>query len=54
MAKIKRHTVNNEIKEAKKEYFMNKFRENEHNSKQTWTTINELTSKKHHDSHIKE
>ena len=52
--KRKRNAVNNEIKEIKRAYYLNEFRENENNSKQTWNIINELTSRKHCSSKIKE
>ena len=44
-----RNSVNNEIKLAKKA-----FHENESNVKKTWGIINELTSRKQNDSHVKE
>ena len=49
-----RNSVNNEIKLAKKAYYMKAFHENESNVKKTWGIINELTSRKQNDSHIKE
>ena len=49
-----RNSVNNEIKHAKKAYYMKAFHENESNVKKTWGIINELTSRKQNDSHIKE
>ena len=52
--KKKRNTVNNEIKKAKKAYYLNEFRESTGNSKKTWKIINELTSRKHNNPQIKE
>jgi hypothetical protein len=46
--------VNNEIKFAKKAHYMNAFHENESNVKKTWGIINELTSRKQNNSHVKE
>jgi Sec7-like guanine-nucleotide exchange factor len=45
--------VNNEIKFAKKAHYMNACHENESNVKKTWGIINELTSKKQNNSHVK-
>ena len=52
--KKKRNTVNNEIKKAKKAYYLKEFCENASNSKKTWKIINELTSRKHNNPQIKE
>ena len=52
--KKKRNTVNNEIKKAKKAYYLKEFCENAGNSKKTWKIINELTSRKHNNPQIKE
>ena len=49
-----RNSVNSEIKLAKKAYYMNALHENESNVKKTWSIINELTSRKQNDSHVKE
>ena len=49
-----RNSVNNEIKFAKKAHYMNAFHENESNVKKTWGIINELTSRKQNNSHVKE
>ena len=49
-----RNSVNNEIKFAKKAHYMNAFHENESNLKKTWGIINELTSRKQNNSHVKE
>ena len=48
------NSVNNEIKLAKNAHYMNAFLENESNVKKTWGIINELTSRKQNDSHVKE
>ena len=48
-----RNSVNNEIKFAKKGHYMNAFHENESNVKKTWGIINELTSRKQNNSHVK-
>ena len=52
--KKKRNIVNNEIKKAKKAYYLKEFCENAGNSKKTWKIINELTSRKHNNPQIKE
>ena len=39
-----RNAVNNEIKQAKEQFFKNALREKEGNSHLTWRIINELTS----------
>ncbi len=49
-----RNSVNNEIKFAKKAHYMNAFHENESNLEKTWGIINELTSRKQNNSHVKE
>ena len=49
-----RNSVNNEIKFARKAHYMNAFHENESNVKKTWGIINELTSRKQNNSHVKE
>ncbi len=49
-----RNSVNNEIKFAKKAHYMNAFHENESSVKKTWGIINELTSRKQNNSHVKE
>ena len=49
-----RNSVNNEIKLAKKAHYVSAFHENESNVKKTWGIINELTSRKQNDSHVKE
>ena len=47
--------MNNEIKFAKKAHYINAFHENESNLKKTWgIMINELTSRKQNNSHVKE
>ena len=52
--KKKRNIVKNEIKKAKKAYYLKEFCENAGNSKKTWKIINELTSRKHDNPQIKE
>ena len=49
-----RNSVNNEIKQAKENYYINAFSENEGNSRKTWGIINELTARETKNSHIKE
>ena len=49
-----RRAVNNEIKQAKEQFFKNVLRENEGNSRMTWRIINELKSRKIHSSSVKE
>ena len=44
--KKKRNIVNKEIRLAKQAYYQNTFNENKGDSKRTWQTINELTSRK--------
>ena len=44
--KKKRNIVNSEIRLAKKSYYHNSFNEYKVNSRKTWQTINELTSRK--------
>lgn len=44
--KQRRNTVNCKIRLAKQAYFLNNFNEHMGNSKKTWQTINELTSRK--------
>ena len=41
-----RNVVNNEIKTAKAFYYKSTFLEHKFNSRKTWQTINELTSRK--------
>ena len=48
------NAVNNEIKQAKEQFFKNALRENKGNSRMTWRIINELTSRKIHSSYVKE
>jgi hypothetical protein len=47
-----RNSVNNEIKQAKENYYINAFSENEGNSRKTWGIINVLTARKTKNSHI--
>ena len=49
-----RNAVNNEIKQAKEQYFKNALRVNEGDPRKTWRIINELTSRKNHTSSVKE
>ena len=49
-----RNLVNNEIKKAKELYYRRALDENEGNSRQTWTIVNELTSRKTNNCCIKE
>ncbi len=50
-----RNSVNNEIKLAKKAHYMNAFHENESNVNESNVgIINELTSRKQNNSHVKE
>ena len=49
-----RNSVNNDIKLAKESYYKNAFCESEKNLKKTWSTINELTSRKTNEQHINE
>ena len=49
-----RNAVNNEIKQAKEQFFKNALRESEGNSRLTWRIINELTSRKPHSSSVRE
>ena len=49
-----RNAVNNEIKQAKEQFFKNALRESEGNSRLTWRIINELTSRKLHSSSVRE
>ncbi len=49
-----RNSVNSEIKFVKKAHYMNAFHENESSVKKTWGIINELTSRKQNNSHVKE
>ena len=44
--KKQRNIVNNEIRLAKRSYYHNSFNEYKVNSRKTWQTINELTSRK--------
>ena len=44
--KKQRNIVNKEIRLAKQAYYQNTFNENKGDSKRTWQTINELTSRK--------
>ena len=46
-----RNSLSNEIKLA---HYMNAFHENDSNVKKTWNIINELTSRKQYDSHVKD
>ena len=54
MFKKCRNAVNNEIKQAKEQFFKNALRESEGNSRLTWRIINELTSRKIHSSSVRE
>lgn len=54
MFKKCRNAINNEIKQAKEQFFKNALRENKGNSRMTWRIINELTSRKIHSSSVKE
>ena len=49
-----RNAVNNEIKQAKEQFFKNALHENEGNFRMTWGIMNELTSRKIHGSSVKE
>lgn len=44
--KRQRNIVNNEIRSAKQAYYQNNFNEHKGDSRKTWQTINELTSRK--------
>ena len=50
--KRSRNLVNSEIKNAKALYCANALHENKNNLKKTWNIINELTSRKQHNSHV--
>ena len=52
--KKRRNAVNNEIKQAKEQFFKNALRENEGNSRMTWRISNEFTSRIIHSSSVKE
>ena len=41
-----RNAVNNEIKQAKEQYYKNALQDNERDPRKTWQIINELTSGK--------
>ena len=49
-----RNSVNNDIKLTKESCYKNAFCESEKNLKKTWSTINELTSRKTNEQHINE
>ena len=52
--KASRNSVNNEIIQAKEIYYRRTFSENENNLEKTWYIINEITSRKQSNPHIKE
>ena len=49
-----RNAVNNEIKQAKEQYYKNALKGNERDPRKAWQIINELTSRKSHSSSVKE
>ena len=52
--KKSRNAVNNEVKQAKEQYFKSALRINEGDSRKTWRIINTLTSRKNDTSSVKE
>ena len=49
-----RNSVNSEIKQAKEQYYKNALLNTEGDPRKTWQIINELTSRKTHNSSVKE
>ena len=49
-----RNTINNNIKTSKASYFSNAFSQSKGNSRKTWQTINELTSRRTNNTTVKE
>ena len=49
-----RNTINNNIKTSKASYFSNAFSQSKGNSRKTWQTINDLTSRRTNSSTVKE
>ena len=56
LAKYKklRNTINNNIKTSKASYFSNAFSQSKGNSRKTWQTISELTSRRTNNTTVKE
>ena len=52
--KTLRNTVNNNIKTSKSSYFSNAFSQSKGNSRKTWQTINDLTSRRTNNTTVKE
>ena len=48
-----RNTINNNIKTSKASYYSNAFSQSEGNSRKTWQTINDLTSRPTNDTTVK-
>ena len=49
-----RNTINNNIKTSKASYYSNAFSQSNGNSRKTWPTINELTSRRINNTTVKE
>ena len=49
-----RNTINNNIKTSKASYYSNAFSQSKGNSRKTWQTINELTSRRTNNTTVKE
>ena len=49
-----RNTINNNIKTSKASYYSNAFSQSKGNSRKTWQTINDLTSRRTNSSTVKE